>query len=68
MESFTKQANLLDYKIVIWNTSWAFPAFTKNDIDILDTYLDDGGSLLVLGQDMGWDIFGGEFSLSAEEA
>ncbi len=53
----SKQFDLNAYKLIIWNVSWAFPAFTAEDIELLTTYLDGGGSLAIFGQDIGWDIF-----------
>ncbi len=52
-----KQFDLNNYKLIIWNVSWAFPAFTAEDIDVLTQYLDRGGALAVFGQDVCWDIF-----------
>ncbi len=57
IDTFRKQIDLTQYKLVIWNVSWGFPTFIPSDIDILKAYLDAGGSLLLMGQDIGWDIF-----------
>jgi hypothetical protein len=45
------------FKAILWNVGWAFPAFTKSDITFLSTYLSGGGRLFTCGQDIGWDIF-----------
>jgi len=62
LTDFTDLVNLNDYSMLIWNVSWGFPAFTPSDIEILTAYLDNGGSVMVLGQDIGWDVFDGNGS------
>ncbi|MHB2150710.1 Omp28-related outer membrane protein [Calditrichota bacterium LG25] len=53
----SQQFDLNNYRLIIWNISWGFPAFSEEDIALLSQYLDGGGSLAILGQDIGWDIF-----------
>lgn len=55
--ALAKEMDLSAFKLIIWNVSWATPVWTAGEIDLLKDYLDAGGSLLVLGQDVGWDIF-----------
>ncbi len=57
MDTFRQQVDLTQYKLIVWNVSWGFPVFIPSDIEILTTYLDNGGTLLLMGQDIGWDIF-----------
>ena len=57
LEALDNQADLSQFKALIWNVSWASPVFTRSDIAILRDYLDSGGNLLLFGQDIGWDIF-----------
>jgi hypothetical protein len=42
---------------MFWNVSWGFPAFTPEDITLLENYLNGGGNLFIAGQDIGWDVF-----------
>ncbi len=57
MDTFRQQVDLMQYKLIVWNVSWGFPVFIPSDIEILKNYLDNGGTLLLMGQDIGWDIF-----------
>lgn len=55
------------YKAVIWACEWSFPSLDITDRNILTTYLNNGGSLFISGQDIGWDLAdstGNEFILS----
>jgi len=57
LQELQQKADVSAYKLIIWNASWAFPTFTSDDISFLKSYLDKGGNLMLLGQDIGWDIF-----------
>lgn len=57
MTDLAALVDLNDYSLLIWNVSWGFPTFTPSDIDLLSNYLDNGGNVMVLGQDVAWDIF-----------
>lgn len=48
--------NLKDYATVIWNCEWTFPTLESPDRSALSTYLENGGSLFLSGQDIGWDL------------
>lgn len=48
--------NLKDYATVIWNCEWTFPSLEGPDRAALASYLNDGGSLFISGQDIGWDL------------
>ncbi|MBX7240324.1 MAG: T9SS type A sorting domain-containing protein [Bacteroidia bacterium] len=39
------------------NIGWAFPAFTDDMVTRLKNFMDNGGNVLVAGQDIGWDTF-----------
>ncbi len=39
------------------NIGWTFPSLTDDIVAILSTFLDNGGNLLIAGQDVGWDTF-----------
>lgn len=41
------------------NISWTFPAFTDEQAVALQSFMDNGGNILVAGQDIGWDIMSG---------
>lgn len=57
LQELQQKVDVSAYKLVIWNASWAFPTFTEEDIAFLKSYLERGGNLMLLGQDIGWDIF-----------
>jgi hypothetical protein len=41
---------------VFYNVAWTFPAFTDPEAVAVKDFVDNGGKLLVAGQDIGWDI------------
>ena len=47
---------LSDYKIVVWACEWNFPSLTASDREAIEEYLDNGGSLFISGQDIGWEL------------
>ena len=59
-----------DFPVVLWNASNASPAFDSADVKFLENYLDDGGQLLLCGQNIGRDIFesngGSNFQLAKD--
>ncbi len=57
MAELAKDFDVTQYKMIIWNASWAFPAFTENDVAILTDYLQAGGRAAIFGQDVAWDVF-----------
>ena len=57
LNDLTQHADLNTYKLILWNASWAFPAFTLDDVQLLNTYLSNGGNAIVFGQDVAWDVF-----------
>jgi len=49
--------NLLSkYDAVIWGCEWTFPSLTEENRTVLKQYLDNGGSLFLSGQDIGWEL------------
>ncbi|KAA3611073.1 MAG: T9SS C-terminal target domain-containing protein [Calditrichaeota bacterium] len=58
----------VQYEAVIWNVSWGFPAFEAADITFMSNYLDNGGNLMLFGQDIGWDIFDSNGSSTSQSA
>ena len=54
---FKSQVDLNAYRTIIWNCSASVPAFSEEEISMLREYLDEGGNLLLFGQDIASDIF-----------
>lgn len=51
-------ANILQGMYNIYaNIGWFFPAFTDDMVTRLKNFMDNGGNVLVAGQDIGWDTF-----------
>jgi len=44
---------------IFYNVAWTFPAFTDPEALAIKSFVDNGGKLLVAGQDIGWDIMSG---------
>ncbi len=42
---------------VYWNVGWSFPALTPEVSVSLKSFLDNGGNLLLAGQDIGWAAY-----------
>ncbi len=42
---------------VYYNVGWSFPSLTDACVAVFENYLDNGGNLLISGQDIGWDNF-----------
>ncbi len=57
LDTLAKCTDLNQYKLIIWNASWAFPVFTPSDVRLLSDYLKKGGNALLFGQDVAWDVF-----------
>lgn len=45
-----------NFTTVIWSTGWFFPTVDESDRNALAGYLDEGGSLFITGQDIGWEM------------
>ena len=55
-----KNAGILtDILNIFYNCAWTFPAFTDPEAIAVKSFVDNGGKLLVAGQDIGWDIMSG---------
>ena len=48
-----------DVNNVYYNVSWTFPALTHDQIAAARIFMDNGGSFLIGGQDIGWDFMSG---------
>lgn len=51
-----KLEQISNFPIVIWNCGWNFPSLDADDRAAISYYLDNGGSLFISGQDIGWDL------------
>ncbi len=47
---------LANFATVVWLCEWSFPSLDSDDRFALSHFLDDGGSLFISGQDIGWDL------------
>lgn len=50
---------LADVKNIYLSVGWIFPALSNKLVYALENHLDNGGNLLIAGQDIGWDIMSG---------
>jgi len=50
-------ADMLQYKAVVWDTADGYPPLDDNDVLELETFLDNGGRLMMIGQDIGWAAY-----------
>lgn len=53
------EANALtDVLNLYLNISWTFPSYTDEVANVLSAFMDNGGNLMIAGQDIGWDQSG----------
>lgn len=60
-EQFIKfgQSNALGGVLNVYrNISWTFPSLTNDEVAVLTGFMDNGGNLMIAGQDIGWDQSG----------
>ena len=57
-EALYSGIDLTNFTFVSWSTGNAYPVFTEDEVDALMPFLDNGGRLLINGQNIGEDIFG----------
>ena len=51
-------SDLQNYSAVIWDTSDGYPPIDDDDVNLtLKPYLDNGGRLMLVGQDIGWAAY-----------
>ncbi len=72
-DEFTKfgQADALGGVLNLYlNVSWTFPSLLDDEVAILTTFMDNGGNLMIAGQDIGWDQCGatGSYGTAATQA
>lgn len=46
-----------NFQMVTWSAGIEIPVFSQDEVDLLQDYLDNGGTLFINGQDIGADIF-----------
>jgi hypothetical protein len=49
--------DLTNFSLIAWSTGHVFPVFKQYEVDALESFMDNGGRLLIDGQDVGSDIF-----------
>ena len=42
---------------IYFSVGWTFPSLTDGSVAALSTFLDNGGNLMITGQDIGWDTW-----------
>lgn len=49
-------SHFMNYKSIIWACEWFFPTLDSLDRVFLRDFLNEGGSLFISGQDVGWEL------------
>jgi len=56
--NLTVNTDFLDgVKNIYYNVGWSFPSFTETLVEVFTDFINNGGNILVSGQDIGWDNF-----------
>ena len=51
-------AYVQQYRVVVWDTADGYPPIDDDDVtQVLEPYLDNGGRLFIIGQDIGWAAY-----------
>jgi hypothetical protein len=56
-EALYSSIDLTNFTLICWSSGNALPVFTDYEVNALVPFLDNGGRLLINGQDIGQDIF-----------
>ena len=56
--ALTPSTDLNNFQMIAWTAGVKLPVFKPDQVDALQTYLDNGGKLFIHGQDIGADVFG----------
>jgi len=56
-EALYPGVDLTNFNLIAWSTGNALPVFTEDEVNALIPFLDNGGRLLINGQNLGEDIF-----------
>jgi hypothetical protein len=51
---------LNDVKNLYLNIAWTFPALTIPQLEAVKAFMNNGGNVLIAGQDIGWDFMSGD--------
>ncbi|NOU45772.1 MAG: Omp28-related outer membrane protein [Bacteroidales bacterium] len=51
-----------DIRNMFLNIAWTFPALTIPQMEAVKTFMNQGGNVLIAGQDIGWDYMSGDAS------
>jgi hypothetical protein len=57
LNEFAAEADLSAIHSIYYNVGWTFPGLTNTAVETLSSFMDNGGNLLICGQDIGWDCF-----------
>lgn len=57
LEGFSAAGALSDVYNIYYNGGWSYPVFSDNGMTALGTFLDNGGNLMITGQDIGWQTW-----------
>jgi len=52
-----KDTALSNIRYVYFNVGWSFPGLTNDNVAAFKSILDNGGRLMISGQDVGWDTW-----------
>lgn len=68
--AFGQAGALTDVLNLYLNISWTFPSYTDEVASVLADFMDNGGNLMIAGQDIGWDQSGvtGAYGTAATQA
>jgi len=56
---FAQKGILDEIQNIYLNISWSFPSLLEETALLLKDFMDNGGNLLIAGQDIGWDQYSG---------
>jgi hypothetical protein len=56
-EALTPSVDYTDFSFIAWSTGNVYPVLVQDEVDGLSAFLDNGGRLLINGQNIGFDIF-----------
>lgn len=56
-EKGSSSNGLQGVKNLYYNVGWSFPALTDSNVAKFQSFLDNGGNMLISGQDVGWETF-----------
>ncbi len=55
-------------KNIYFNVGWSFPSLTDDKVEAFKAFLDNGGNMLIAGQDIGWEsVTDGYFTAATQD-